>query len=484
MASDTPPLQPIVPAYHVNILSPLQLDQLQSATLEILEQVGIHCPSEKALKIYAEHGGIVDFTSQIVKLPPDVVLDALSHAPRFYTMGAREPGFDLKLDGKALFCATDGCGVETIDFATRQRRRSKKDDVAAMARVCDALSAIGFFWPIVSAQDYPKTAPLHEIEAAFNNTIKHVQSETIMGEWTAHYAIDMANVIAGNEKARRQRPPLSLLVCSIAPLAQDRDGLESALMFARAGLPIGFMSMANTGSTGPATLAGTIVTADAEIISALVLLQMDSPGAPIFHSLLPGVMHPRTGDYLSSTLESSSFYPLGTEIAHHWGVPTLAGVFGTDAMVPGWQSAAEAESSLLLCALTGAETGSGLGLVESCMLLYPEAVVLDADVYHRVRFEAGGLDTSPEALALDVIKEVGPGGHFLAHRHTRTHLRQRQFSQLTSQPGKDGAIRDPVEVAREKVEWILANHHPQPLEDAQSAELSRILKAADKEKGL
>ncbi len=482
MVSETPPLQPIVPAYHVNILADEQLDTLQSATLDILEHVGVHCPSEKALKIYTEHGAKVDSSSQVVKLPSQVVLEAMSHAPRFYTMGARIPSFDLKLDGKALYCATDGCGVETIDFTTRQRRPSKKADVADMARVCDALSAIGFFWPIVSAQDFPETAPLHEIDAAFNSTIKHVQSETIMGEWTARYAIEMADVVAGDEQARRQRPPLSLLVCTIAPLAQDRDGLESALLFAQAGLPIGFMSMANTGSTAPATLAGTLVIADAEIISALVLIQMAHPGASVFHSMMPGVMHPRTGDYLSSTLESSAFYPLGTEIAHHWAVPTLAGVFGTDAMVPGWQSAEEAESSLLLCALTGAETGSGLGVVESCMLLYPEAVLMDADVYHRVRHEASGLDTSPEALALDVIKEVGPRGNFLAHRHTRTHLRQRQFSQLTAQPRQGGGIRDPLEVAREKVEWLLTNHHPQPLEDAQINELSRILKAADREK--
>ena len=482
MASITPPLQPIVPAYHVRILSDEQLDQLQSATLEILEQVGIHCPSEKALKIYADHGAQVDLSRLVVKLPPHVVLEAMSHAPRFYTMGARDTAFDLKLDGKALYCATDGCGVETIDFVTRQRRPSKKSDVADMARVCDALSSISFFWPIVSAQDFPDTAPLHEVEAAFNSTIKHVQSETIMGDWTARYAIEMANVIAENEQNRQQRPPLSLLVCAIAPLAQDRDGLDSALMFAEAGLPVGFMSMANTGSTAPATLAGTLVTADAEIISALVLMQMAHPGAPVFHSMMPGVMHPRTGDYLSSTLESSAFYPLGSEMAHHWGVPTLAGIFGTDAMVPGWQSAAEAESSLLLCALTGAETGSGLGLVESCMLLYPEAVVIDTDVYHRVRYEASGLDTSPEALALDVIKEVGPRGNFLGLRHTRTHLRQRQFSQLTGQPAPGGGIRDPLEVAREKVERILANHHPQPLEAAQKIELSKILDAADREK--
>ena len=483
MISETPKLEPIVPAYHVRILEDDQLDQLQNATLEILEQVGIHCPSEIALHIYAEHGGLVDFSRQVVKLPRQIVMEAMSHAPRYYNMGARDPSFDLKLDGKSFYCATDGCGVETIDFVTRRRRPSKKDDVASMARVTDYLSAIGFYWPIVSAQDYPKTAPLHELDASFNNTVKHVQSETVMGEWAARYAIEMVDVIAGNEGTRRQRPPLSLLVCSIAPLAQDRDGLESALLFAEAGLPVGFMSMVNTGSTAPATIAGTLVTGDAEITSALVLIQMAHPGAPVYHSLLPGIMHPRTGDYQSSTFEGSLLYPLGVEMAHRWGVPTLAGIFGTDALVPGWQSAAEAESSLLLCALVGAETGSGLGLVESCMLLYPEAVLLDADVYHRVRNEAAGLDTSPEAIALDVIKEVGPRGHFLAHRHTRTNLRRRQYSNLTGQPRQGGGYRDPIEVARERVNWILENHHPQPLEKTQKDELTRILAAADRETG-
>jgi trimethylamine--corrinoid protein Co-methyltransferase len=356
--------------------------------------------------------------------------------------------------------------------------------VASMARISDYLSALSFYWPIVSAQDYPNTAPLHEIDASFNSTIKHIQSETIMGEWTARYAIEMADVVAGSEQVRRQRPPLSLLVCSIAPLAQDRAGLESALMFAEAGLPVGFMSMVNTGTTAPATLAGTMVTGDAEIISALVLLQMASPGAPVFHSLMPGIMHPRTGDYQSSTFEGSQLYPIGVEMAHHWGVPTLAGIFGTDALIPGWQAAAEAESSLLLCALAGAETGSGLGLVESCMLLYPEAILLDADVYHRVRHEASRFDTSPEALSLDVIREVGPRGQFLAQRHTRVNIRQRKYSELTGQVKTGGGYRDPIEVAREKIDWILANHHPQPLEEAQKLELTRILQAADREKGL
>jgi trimethylamine--corrinoid protein Co-methyltransferase len=479
--STTPLLQPIKPAYHLRILDDDQLLRMKTSTLDILADVGIHCPSEKVQAIYAEHGAHVDFERHIIKLPAELVLEALSHAPRFYTMGARLPDYDLKLDGKSMFCATDGCGVEVIDFITRERRTSRKGDVARMALVSDYLSSIGFYWPIVSAQDFPKTAPLHELDASYNNTVKHVQSETIMGAKVAHYAVEMAHVIAGDQAALRSRPPLSLLVCCIAPLGLDRDGMESALVLAEAGLPVGFMSMANVGSTGPATLAGTLVTADAEIVAAMTLVQLAYPGAAVFHSMMPGLMHPLTGAYLATAMEGTLLYPIGVELAHMWGVPSLAGVFATDGQVPGWQSGSEATSSLMLCALTGAETGSGLGLLESCTLLHPAELVLDSDIYHRIRLEAAGLDTSPAALALDVIRQVGPRGYYLKHRHTRENLHRRVFSELTMQPGQSAGFRDPVDVAEKKVDWILDNHHPDPLDPGRQKELSRILAIADQD---
>jgi trimethylamine--corrinoid protein Co-methyltransferase len=481
--SETPRLEPIIPEYRLRILSEEQSGQLQGGTLEILQEVGVHCPSERALAIYAEHGAQVDFESQLVTLSPDVVLGAMAHAPRFYTMGARAPAFDLVLDGTAMYCATDGCGTETIDFQTRQRRLPCKDDVSKMARVSDYLTSVGFYWPIVTAQDHPATAPLHELDASFNNTVKHVQSETVMDDVMARYAVELAQVVAGDAGTLRQRPPLSLLVCCIAPLGLDKGGMEAALVFAEAGLPVGFMSMANTGSTGPATIAGTVVLADAEIVAAMVLVQMAYPGAPTFHSLMPGVMHPRTGGYLSQAWEAELPYPVGVELAHMWGVPTLAAVFGPDAEEPGWESAKASASNLLMCALCGAETGSGMGLLHGCTVLYPEELVLDTDIYHQIRINAAGLDTSREQMALDVIKEIGPRGHFLSHRHTRKNLRRRQFSDITRQLGPDGSVRDPIDLAQEKTEWILENHHPEPLADRQKSELDSILQAADRELG-
>lgn len=478
MFSKTPPINPITPSYRIRILSDEQLEQFKSGTFEILENTGFHCPSERALKIYAENGGSVDFENQIVKLSPDVILESLAKAPRYYTMGGRTEDYDLDLSKPVTYEATDGTGTKTIDYVTRELRSSIKADVAKSARISDYLPSISFYWPMVSAQDHPVAPSLHELDASFRNTLKHVQTPTVVEEITTHYAIEMAKVVAGSESEMRKRPPLSLLICTIAPLAQDAESMEAALVAAEAGIPVGFMAMPNTGSTAPATIAGTIALGDAEIVSAMVLIQMAFPGAPIYHSFMPGMTHPRTGAYYS---HESYVYAIGVELAHMWGVPTLAGTFGSDAHSPGWEQSMSGGKNSYLCALCGAETGSGMGLVRGSTVLYPEVLVLDAELYNSVQVNAAKLDTSPDYLAIDVIQSVGPRGHYLRERHTRDYFRKLGFSDIVHIPDIRATYRDPLEVAREKTEWILKNHQPEPLSEDQQSELSRIVAAAEKE---
>jgi len=107
--------------------------------------------------------------------------------------------------------------------------------------------------------------------------------------------------------------------------------------------------------------------------------------------------------------------------------------------------------------------------------------VLDAEIYHAVRADLAEINTSPEYMALDVIDAVGPRDHFLRERHTRDYFRKLDFSDVQMIPTKDGEYRDVIEVAREKTDWILENHHSEPLSDDQQKELTRIVKAAEKE---
>ncbi|HEY73114.1 MAG: hypothetical protein DRJ03_16640 [Chloroflexi bacterium] len=479
-------IKPIQHKLHLKVLNEAQLAEIRSATLHVLEQVGVHFPSERALSVFAEHGAEVDTETQIVKMTPDLVLEALSHAPRSYTLSGRAEGADLILDGAKSYFATDGCGVETIDFETGERRYSRKDDLAKMARVADYLSSIAFFWPMVSAQDYGVMAPLHELDACFNNITKHVQTETVMGERWAQYAVRMAEVIAGDREKMRAKPPLSSLVCTIAPLGQDKEGIEAAMVFAEAGIPVGFMGMPTMGSTAPAVPGGALVIGNAEAVSAMVLMQLVAPGAPVFQSLLASALDPHSADYIVSTPTKYLCNVAAIQMAHDWGVPSLAGTFGVDAPEPAtWQLGRDSVYTALMCALAGTDITIGLGMLKASTLLAPEQIIFDDEIYHTHRVLAEGLDTSSDGLALDVIEKVGPRGHFLAQQHTRRHMREIWIPGLTHpRPLFDGeTVPDIRQRARAKVDKILAEHRPEPLEEAVQAELRVILDAAERELG-
>jgi trimethylamine--corrinoid protein Co-methyltransferase len=483
MNGQYPALEPIRSAYRLQYLTDEQLDQLQEATLCILEDVGVKFPSGKALAMLHGHGAKVDRETQVVKLPRDMVFKAMKTVPRYFVMGARVPEYDLNLQDGVTYFTTDGCGVQVCDLETGNIRPSTKADVGLMARVADYLPAIGFYWPMVSAQEHGGSAPLHEIHASWNNTVKHVQSETIMGGRDCEYALEMATVIAGSREELRKRAPLSLVVCTIAPLMQDHAGIEGAMVMAEAGIPVGFLAMPCLGTTAPATFAGALAMGDAEIISAAVLMQLVAPGAPVFHSLMHAWADPRTGGYVSYSRDARGRYGV-IEMAHHWGMPSLGACYGTDSIEAGtWQSAAEPALDAFLAGLASPEIVTGMGLARTYTRLYPEQIILDEDLYQRGRAYLMRTEVSEETLAMDAIRAVGPGGHFLGQKHTRQHIRNSLVRGVTHELDSNSKYRDPREVARDRVKWILENHHPEPLEKSQQAELTRILAAADQEVG-
>jgi len=272
-----------------------------------------------------------------------------------------------------------------------------------------------------------------------------------------------------------------VVVCTIAPLIQDKEGIEGAMVLAEAGVPVGFLALSTLGTTAPATLAGAFAMGDAEIISAAVLMQLVASGAPVFHSMMQAWADPRTGGYVNYPLDCRGrFAPVQT--AHHWGLPSLAGTYGTDSVWAGdWQSAAEVALDPLLLALAGPEIATGIGLARTYTLLYPEQIILDDDLYHRTRYHMMQMEVSPETLALEAIQAVGPGGQFMVERHTRQHLRDSLKRAVSHQLDQNNQYMDPVGYARQKVEWILKNYQPEPLDPRMQHELTRLLASADQE---
>lgn len=355
-----------------------------------------------------------------------------------------------------------------------------------MALVADSLSSIAFYWPMVSAQEYGELAPLHELDASFRNTAKHVQTETVMGAELARYAVQMAEAIAGGKAELAARPPMSSLICTIAPLGQDREGIEAAMVFAEAGVPVGFMGMPTMGTTAPASPGGALVIANAETVSAMVLMQLVNPGAPVFQAILTSALHPQSADYLVSTPEKYLCNAAAVQLSHAWGVPSLAGSFGVDSKyINSWQLGRDSVYTALLNSMAGTDITIGLGMLAASTVLQPEQILFDDEIYHTHRSLTQGLNISREDLPLEVIASVGSDGHYLAEKHTRTNLRKRWLPSLThpltgeSENGQD----DIIQRANARLQTILAEHIPVPLSSAQEQELEAILSAAAKQIG-
>jgi trimethylamine--corrinoid protein Co-methyltransferase len=240
------------------------------------------------------------------------------------------------------------------------------------------------------------------------------------------------------------------------------------------------MAMPTMGSTAPATPLAALIMGDAEVISAMVLIQLAFPGTPVFHAVFTSIMDPRSGGYISEVPTPS--YVMAKQLAHAWNVPCLGGArVSGDAPELGWQSGFEVGLGSGMIAMAGGEICGLMGLVGSATTLYPEEVILDHDSIYHVYEMVNNKRFDEIDLALEVIRKVGPRNHFLAQKHTREHIRHFRLPSLLRHRGADGKQRDPREIALEKFKHLESTHHPQPLSDEVLAELDHILDAAEGE---
>ena len=147
----------------------------------------------------------------------------------------------------------------------------------------------------------------------------------------------------------------------------------------------------------------------------------------------------------------------------------------------GWQTASDAGWGAALLPLFGGEICGSMGLVGASMVLYPEKVLLDHELCRAAYDLTHGFDFDEDALAIDVVREVGPRGHFLAQPHTREHIRDFRLSKLLHEHTPEGKRRDPLQVALEEFRRIYETHEPRPLPDHVLSELDRILAAAEED---
>jgi len=483
-------IQPIKSKLKLNILDDGDVKKINQTALDILEEVGVFFPSEKALRIFADAKAKVDFDKKLVKFPSHLVADYLKKAPKRYTLAGRRPELDVKIgNGNGTYFHTGGTGPFLIDFETGKRRRSIKADVENMAKIDDYFPLASIVWPVVSAGDKGETAPIHEAEACFNHTEKHVETESVMDETSAKYIIEMASVIAGGRDRLRERPICSLLLCAIAPLCQDKGGIESALTFAEAGLTVGFMSMPTIGLSAPPYLAGALATGLAEVLSGCVLTQIAYPGTPNYISIIPAVIDPRSGDYFYGSSSAQIANAATVQLAHSNGLPVVSSLaFGGSAhQLNSWQVGVENVYAPLLAIMAGADMSFGpSGIIESDLVLDMPRILFDREIFQAIDIITKGVEVSDRTLGFDMIREVGPRGMFLGQKRTAEELPKLWPPSILFEKSKVAGekYRNAEEVARQSIDWVLKNHHPAPLADDVKQEIRKIVAAADRDENL
>jgi trimethylamine--corrinoid protein Co-methyltransferase len=471
------------PQLALDVLSSEDIQHIHEATLTVIEKTGVRFPSSRALDIWEQHGATVDRDKQTVKAPAELIERALSTAPSEYILAARVQEQDLSLDGNHVFLGTDGCGVEVIDLYSGERRGSTLQDVTQIATVADFLPEIGFHWVAVSAQDRPaKTRGLHELQTIWEHSTKHVQTESIYSITEANAAVEMACAIAGGSDELRKRPLLSIMQCTLPPLGQDGGSVDAALIAAEAGLPVGFMTMTSCGSTAPVTLAGNLVVGNAEVISALALIQLAHPGAPVFYAAAQTSMDLRSGGYTGGGPEDFLFGAATNKLADFYNVPLSMGSFATGAKEPNWQAGVDNSMSTFMSSVVMSDMLLGVGLLHGSRIWSFAQMLMDCEIYDMVWHMMKGIEVTAETMALDVVDEVGPAGNYLAQKHTQKNMRnlwvpkymdRRTYNEWESK--QDGA----ADWATVEARRILENHQPEKLDDDLADELQSIIAAIE-----
>lgn len=307
----------------LNLLGDVNLEQIHLATLEVLENVGVRIDCEEALDIFRQAGARVEDDKKIVHIPAYIVEGAVKTAPHQFTVGGRDPKNDVIVGGDRVSFIPFGEGVTVEDPYTGEIRESTKEDAAKIARLTDALDSFSYSFDTVIARDVaPETLPLHTLDAQANNTTKCLWTSP-EGKRSAEYLVEMGRVIAGGDAQLRAKPVIMGGGCPISPLTLCKEYTEALIVYARAKVPFLELSMALSGGTAPTTLAGTLVTHNAEVLSSVVLSQLVQPGAPVIYGSSTTNLDLRKGTATVGSPELALINACVAQLAQFYGLPSF-----------------------------------------------------------------------------------------------------------------------------------------------------------------
>jgi trimethylamine--corrinoid protein Co-methyltransferase len=383
------------------------------------------------------------------------------------------------------FTTFGGC-INIIDPVTRQLRRATKKDCGDLARVCDHLDEISVVERVVNSTDVPEDAQsVHNLEALLNNTGKHI----FLGADTPRalkVMVELAAICVGGKENFTKRPIFTVLVCPTSPLCLQDNTCAVIIESAKLGLGITVLPMALSGGTSSATLAGTLVTHNAEVMSGIILAQLARKGLPCTYGSTSTILDLRFGTSAIGSPEYGLINASIAKLAQYYRLPCWVGGGASDSKIPDIQSGYESTLSAALSALAGGNILFGAGVLEQGLTIDYAKLIMDAEMIRMIQIAIKGITITDETLSMDVIHEVGPGGAYITHDHSLRTMRSQSQSKLFDRRSRADWMeltqgQSMRERAYESAIEILQTHEPYTLPDGASKEMRKIVKEFEKE---
>ncbi|MBN1314619.1 MAG: trimethylamine methyltransferase family protein [Anaerolineales bacterium] len=472
----------ITPGFRV--LSDSQIDDVHSASLEILWRTGTRIHNQDALDLLIKAGAPVT-DGNLVRLSPHLVEWAIRTAPSRVVLANREGKRVLFLEGNNTYYGTGSDCPNILDSETGERRPVKKVDVEKGMWICDALPNIDFVMSMGLVSDVPvKTSDRHQYEAMLLNTVKPII-------FTAHDLagirdiVEMSAIAVGGMDELRKNPNLILYAEPVTPLEHSQESIEKFLYMVENGLPVMYTPGMLKGGTAPITVAGCIALANAESLAGLLIAQLKREGAPVVLGGGALVMDLRTTVSCYGAPELQLAGAALADMANHYGLPRFSSAGASDSKIVDQQAMIEGTISAMVQALCGANLVHDVGFLESGLTSSYEMLVAMDEVIAMVKTIMQGAEINTDTLAVDVIDRVGPGGNFLTEKHTVKYMRGGWFPTLMDRQNyvsweADGkkSMGDRLKI---KVQKILNEHKPAALEPDALNAIKAIVRKADEE---
>lgn len=459
----------------LNVLLPEQVEDIYMATMEVLERTGVKLTHPRALELLDAAGARV--ADGRVRVPDWLVKEALSRAPSRVVLGTRSGERSVKLErNRSWFGPSLDC-LDYLEPIAGERRKFRIEDCRTMASLLDILPNYSWGMTFGLASDVP---PELSDRLVLKEAMTYSEKPMVFCCRDINSLKDiyeMAVLIAGDENQFLNAPTIVMLADPISPLVLSDDAVEKMIFCAEKRIPQICYGLPQAGSTGPATFAGAIVQGTAESLIGLVISQLVRQGAPFVYGAFASIMDMRTTIFSYGAPEMILMGAALAQMSQHFKLPYFGTAGCSDAKLPDAQAAAEATLSCLSTALSGANLIHDCGLLDHGCLASPAFMVLVHEILDMLNQIFRGIEIDDENLAVEVIHNVGPGGHFMNEDHTIEHFKEVWYSNLFDRSNyatwlENGGLRFEERLRLQTLEKM--EYEPRLIPEAIRQELDRL----------